>query len=153
MPYRYAESDLAFQNYSSFPKRIIYPSNYLPHGSDEGQAIIENFVQSMQSTFGMERVVTNVTEEILGAGFNITAINFASSVLNSWVSRLCHSNHDPANLWRLNRTNGNWLENRSPRPTVQPTVADSRRSIQLVAQTGRTLEPIIVMLFTMHRFR
>ena len=39
----------------------------------------------MQSLFGMDRVQLNVTQEIVDAGFNITALNAASSVLNSWA--------------------------------------------------------------------
>jgi hypothetical protein len=83
---RYAEGGQNFQEYSSFPKRLIYPTNYFPIGGAEGQAIQEKFLQSMQSLFGMERVEVNVTQEILSAGFNFTNINAASRVLNLWVS-------------------------------------------------------------------
>lgn len=147
MFHRYADSDIAFQNYSSFPKRILYPSNYLPHGSTEGQAIIEDFIQSMESTFGMERVVVNVTEEILSAGFNITAINRAASVLNSWVRKLAIKTEL---VLTLSRSSTNGLKSVDPSPKrMRPRMkVDSRRLTRLVGPIGQTREPTSVMLFT-----
>lgn len=58
----------------------------MPHGSPEGRAIKEAFIDALQTKYGMERVEVDFPAEVTKAGKNITQITTASSRINGWVS-------------------------------------------------------------------
>lgn len=83
---RYNGTSANFQDYPSFPKKLIYPTNFNPHGSPEGRAIKESFIEALQNKYGMERVELNLTQKILDSGRDLGVISTASSRINGWVS-------------------------------------------------------------------
>ncbi|KAI9637823.1 amidase signature domain-containing protein [Dioszegia hungarica] len=80
----YNGTEANFQSYNSYPKKLIYPTNYMPHGSPEGQAIKEAFITALQTKYGMQRVEVDFPAEIVKGGQNISVVSTASSRINGW---------------------------------------------------------------------
>ncbi|EIW70951.1 hypothetical protein TREMEDRAFT_61469 [Tremella mesenterica DSM 1558] len=63
-------SPLNFQTYKSLPKKIYYPTDYLPHGSPEARMIVEDFLTRMETVLGMERVPLDFATEAAKVGYD-----------------------------------------------------------------------------------
>jgi len=57
----------------------------MPHGSPEAQAIKENFIQALQTKYGMQRVELDFNQAVADSGRNYTDVNTANSRINRWV--------------------------------------------------------------------
>jgi hypothetical protein len=79
------------KTFSGFPKKLLYPLDYFPLASPGAQAIFEDFIDTLEQTFGMARTPINLSAT-LGASTsnpditNATALQLASNRLAEYIS-------------------------------------------------------------------
>jgi hypothetical protein len=90
---RYNETKADLQPFPERPKQLIYLTDHISHGSDEGRVIKETFIRQLELNYGMRRVNINFSDEVVKSGYNASQLNKAYEQIYSWVSRsiICFS--------------------------------------------------------------
>ncbi|XP_014553579.1 hypothetical protein COCVIDRAFT_107337 [Bipolaris victoriae FI3] len=85
-------SPLVVPDTDTFPKTIIYPTEYLPLNNSAAEPILEKFIEDMARVFDMRVKKVNFTATIQNAtnpiASNFTVMNQATNTINSWSSWL-----------------------------------------------------------------
>ncbi|EMD96303.1 hypothetical protein COCC4DRAFT_35994 [Bipolaris maydis ATCC 48331] len=85
-------SPLVVPDTDTFPKTIIYPTDYLPLNNSAAEPILEKFIEEMARVFDMRVKKVNFTATVQNStdpiASNFTVMNQATSTINSWSSWL-----------------------------------------------------------------
>ena len=81
----------ANKTFSNFPKKLLYPLDYFPLASLAAQAIFEDFINTLEKTFGMARTPINLSATLRASTShpditNATALQLASNRLAEYIS-------------------------------------------------------------------
>jgi Asp-tRNA(Asn)/Glu-tRNA(Gln) amidotransferase A subunit family amidase len=91
--------NLDIKDTKKFPKRILYPVEYLPLANPAAQKILEGFLGKVTDIFGMKIEHTNFTATVKNATIypdvvpstNFAFMGIASSVFSGWTQQLAVS--------------------------------------------------------------
>lgn len=82
-------SPLVVPDSNAFPKRILYPVDYLPLNNSAAEPILDGFISNLSSIFNMTVEKFNFTATVQNwsdpVASNLTTLNDATGVINTWT--------------------------------------------------------------------
>lgn len=70
-------------SYSSFPKKLLYPTDYFPLENPKAQAVYDGFISKLEAHFSMVKEEVNVTATLQQS--NVTVVSNQTETANSFM--------------------------------------------------------------------